>query len=175
MSQYRSNARMERVDRHWQASDAVLCGDISIGDDCSFWFQTVVRGDVAPIRIGNRVNIQEHCTLHCDSGKPLEIGDEVTIGHGAVVHGAKVGWGTLIGMKACILGECVVGNECIIGAGAVLSPGTVVPDRSVVMGIPGKVVRPVRDAELEFMRKNNAHYVQLAGEHASRPDHFYKD
>jgi carbonic anhydrase/acetyltransferase-like protein (isoleucine patch superfamily) len=174
MSSYRSNARMQRVDNHWQATDAVLCGEVSIGVDCSFWFQTVVRGDVAPIRIGNRVNIQEHCCLHCDSGKPLEIGDEVTIGHGAVVHGSKVGRGTLVGMKACILGECVVGEECIVAAGAVLSPGMVVPDRMVAMGIPAKVVRPVREEELSFMRKNNAHYVKLAGEHAGHPEMFYR-
>jgi carbonic anhydrase/acetyltransferase-like protein (isoleucine patch superfamily) len=174
MSQFRSNARIERVDHHWQATDAVLCGDVTVGNDCSFWFQTVIRGDVAPIRIGNRVNIQEHCALHCDAGMPLEIGDEVTIGHGAVVHGAKVGRGTLVGMKACILGECVVGEECIVAAGAVLSPGTVVPNRMVAMGIPAKIVRPVRDSELESMRQNNAHYVQLAGEHAAHPERFYR-
>jgi carbonic anhydrase/acetyltransferase-like protein (isoleucine patch superfamily) len=174
MSAYRSNARMERVDQHWQATDAVICADVTIGLDCSFWFQTVARGDVAPIRIGNRVNIQEHCVLHCDSGKPLDIGDDVTIGHGAVVHGSKVGRGSLIGMKAVILGECVVGEECIIGAGAVLSPGMVVPDRSVVMGVPGKVVRPVRESELEWIRHNCAHYVQLAREHTERPEKFYR-
>ena len=95
MSQFRSNARMERVDRHWQATDAVVCGDVTIGDDCSLWFQTVIRGDVAPIRLGNRVNVQEHCVLHCDTGRTLEIGDDVTLGHGAVVHGSKVGRGTL--------------------------------------------------------------------------------
>src|ERR1035437_3487092 len=113
MSQYRSSARMERVDQHWQATDAVICGEVAIGEDCSFWFQTVVRGDVAPIRIGKRVNIQEHCVLHCDTDKPLEVEDEVTIGHGAVIHGVRIGRGSLIGMKAVILGGCEVGEECI--------------------------------------------------------------
>ncbi|HUO09808.1 MAG TPA: gamma carbonic anhydrase family protein [Phycisphaerae bacterium] len=174
MSAYRSNARMQRVDQHWQATDAVICGDVSIGVDCSFWFQTVARGDVAPIRIGNRVNVQEHCVLHCDTGKPLEIADDVTLGHGAVAHGAKVGRGSLIGMNAVILGECVVGEECIIGAGAVLSPGMVVPDRSVVMGVPGKIVRQVRDSDLEWIRNNCAHYVELAREHAEHPEKFYR-
>ena len=174
MSQFRSHARIERIDRHWQATDAVLCGEIAIGEACSFWFGVVVRGDVAPIRIGERVNIQEHAVLHCDAGKPLEIGDEFTIGHAAVVHGARVGRGTLVGMKAVILGNCVVGEECIIGAGAVLSPGTTVPDRSVVMGIPGKVVRPVREKDLAGMRENNAHYVTLAREHADHPEKFYR-
>ncbi|MGN6366747.1 MAG: gamma carbonic anhydrase family protein [Phycisphaerae bacterium] len=174
MSTFRSNARIERVANHYQASDAVICADVTIGDDCSFWFQTVVRGDVAPIRIGERTNVQEHCVLHCDSGKPLDIGADVTIGHGAVVHCSKVGRGTLIGMKAVLLGDCVIGEECIIGAGAVLSPGTIVPDRSVVMGVPGKIIRPVKDADLEWIRKNCHHYVELAREHATHPDKFYK-
>jgi carbonic anhydrase/acetyltransferase-like protein (isoleucine patch superfamily) len=173
MSKYRSNARIERVDQHWQATDSSISGEVEIGEDCSFWFQTVVRGDVAPIRIGRRVNVQEHCVLHCDSGKPMEIEDDVTIGHGAVVHGKKVGRGTLIGMKAVILGECVIGAECIVGAGAVLRPGTVVPDRTVVMGVPAKVVRDVREEELAWIRKNCEHYVQLAGEHVNEPEKFY--
>jgi carbonic anhydrase/acetyltransferase-like protein (isoleucine patch superfamily) len=174
MSLYRSNARIERVDQHWQASDAVICGDVSIAEDVSFWFQSVARGDVAPIRIGRRTNIQEHCVLHCDTGKPLEIEEEVTIGHGAVVHGSRVGKGTLIGMKAVILGGCVVGKECIVGAGAVLSPGTVVPDRQVVMGIPAKVVRAVRPEELVSMRENMEHYIALAREHVEQAERFYR-
>jgi carbonic anhydrase/acetyltransferase-like protein (isoleucine patch superfamily) len=174
MSQFRSNARMERVDRHWQATDAVVCGDVTIGDDCSLWFQTVIRGDVAPIRLGNRVNVQEHCVLHCDTGRTLEIGDDVTLGHGAVVHGSKVGRGTLVGMNAVILGECVVGEEGIVGAGAVLSPGTVVPDGQVVMGVPAKVVRKVQEEEIAFMRQNCLHYVQLARDHAGFPERFYR-
>ena len=174
MSVYRSNARMQRVDQHWQATDAVICGDVTIGDKCSFWFQTVVRGDVAPIRIGNRVNIQEQCVLHCDSGMPLVIEDDVTIGHGAIVHGSRVGRGSLIGMNSVVLGECDVGVECVVAAGAVLSPGTVVPDGHVAMGVPAKVVRKVKDSELAFMRANCAHYVELAREHAEQPEKFYR-
>jgi len=174
MSQYRSNARIEKVDQHWQATDAVICGDVSIGEECSFWFQTVARGDVAPIRIGKRVNIQEHSVLHCDSGKPLEIGDDVTIGHGAIVHGTRVGNRVLIGMKAVILGDCVVGDDCVIAAGAVLSPGTVVPDGHVAMGIPAKVVRPVRDSERAFILQNSTHYVGLARKHVETPQIYYK-
>ena len=165
---------MHRVDLHFQADDAVICGDVTIGPDTSFWFQTVVRGDVAPIRIGSRTNIQEHCVLHCDTGKPLEIGDDVTVGHGAVVHCSKVGNRTLIGMKAVLLGECVVGDDCVVAAGAVLSPGTVVPDGHVVMGIPAKVVRPIRDTEREFIRVNGDHYIQLAREHCDEPKKFYR-
>jgi carbonic anhydrase/acetyltransferase-like protein (isoleucine patch superfamily) len=174
MSLYRSNARMERVDRHWQATDAVLCGDITLGEDCSFWFQSVIRGDVAPIRLGQRVNVQEQCVLHCDSGKPLEIGDDCTIGHGAIVHCSKVGARCLIGMNAVILGECVIGNECVIGAGAVVSPGTVIPDGQVVVGVPAKIVRAVREKDLAFIRENCRHYVELAREHVEQAAKFYR-
>jgi carbonic anhydrase/acetyltransferase-like protein (isoleucine patch superfamily) len=174
MSNYRSNARMEKVDQHYQATDAVICGDVTIGKDVSFWFQTVARGDVAPIKIGARTNIQEHCVLHCDTGKPLQIGEGVTIGHGAIVHCSKVGDRCLIGMKAVLLGDCVIGNDCVIAAGAVLSPGTVVPDGMVAMGIPAKVVRPIKDAEREFVRVNGEHYIELAHEQATHPQKWYR-
>lgn len=174
MSQFRSNARIERVDRHWQATDAVICGDVTIGQDVSFWFQTVARGDVAPITIGDRTNIQEHCVLHCDTDKPLVIEEEVTLGHGAIVHGSRVGARTLVGMKAVILGGCVVGKDCIVGAGAVLSPGTVVADGQVVMGIPAKVVRAVRPEEVTWIRENMQHYITLANDHVTHPEKFYR-
>ena len=172
MSQYRSNARMEKMDQHYQATSAAICGDVTIGEDCSFWFGVTVRGDVAPIVIGKRVNVQENAVLHCDSGKPLEVGDDVTIGHGAIVHNAKIGRGALIGMAATLLGDCVVGEDAMVAAGAVLSPGTVVPDRMVAMGVPAKVVRPIREAELEWNRKNCAHYVELAREHVAEGGKF---
>ena len=175
MAKYRSNARMEKVNEHYQATDAVICGDVTIGKDTSFWFQSVARGDVAPIKIGNRTNIQEHCVLHCDTGKPLEIGDDVTIGHGAIVHCTKVGNRTLIGMKAVLLGGCVIGDDCVIAAGAVLSPGMVVPDGQVAMGVPAKVVRGIKDAERKFIRVNGAHYVELAQEHVEKPETYYSE
>ncbi len=165
---------MERIGQHWQATDAVICGDVQIGEDCSFWFGAVARGDVAPIRIGKRVNFQEHAVAHCDTDKDLEIGDDVTIGHAAIVHGRRIGHRTLIGMKAVVLGDAVIGNDCIVAAGTVVSPGTVVPDGQVIMGVPGKVVRPVRPQEYESMRENNQHYVQLAGEHVAHPEKFYR-
>ncbi|HEY4329921.1 MAG TPA: gamma carbonic anhydrase family protein [Phycisphaerae bacterium] len=174
MTEYRSNARMQRVAEHFQATDAVICGDVTIGAESSFWFQTVARGDVAAIRIGSRTNIQEHCVLHCDTGKPLEIGDDVTIGHGAVVHCSKVGSRTLIGMKAVLLTDCVIGDDCVIAAGAVLSPGTVVPDGMVAMGIPAKIVRGIKQAERDFVRENGAHYIELAREHSDHPEKMYR-
>jgi len=174
MSQYKSNARMEKVDRHYQATSAAISGDVSIGDDCSFWFGVTIRGDVAPITLGQRVNIQENAVLHCDSGKPLEIGDDVTIGHSATVHNARIGRGALIGMGATLLSGAVVGQEAMVAAGAVLSPGTVVPDRMVAMGVPAKIVRPVKPEELAWNRENCAHYITLARDHVERPEVHYK-
>ncbi|MGC8552229.1 MAG: gamma carbonic anhydrase family protein [Phycisphaerae bacterium] len=173
-SKFISNSYMERVGKHWQATSALIVGDVTIGEDCSIWFNTSLRGDVAAITIGDRVNVQEGAVLHCDSGKPLEIGDRVTIGHGAVVHCAKVGAGSLIGIKSVVLGGAVVGKNCIVAAGAVVSPNAVVPDGHVVMGVPAKVVRPVREAELDDMQKNNDHYVELARQHAEKPATLYQ-
>ena len=174
MSNYVSNARILRVDRHFQATNATLCGDVTIGEDASFWFGATVRGDIEPIRIGRRTNIQELACLHCDTGVPLDIGDDVTIGHGAVVHCRSVGDGALIGMKAVVLGGAVVGKDAVVAAGCVVPPNAVVPDGMVMMGIPGKVVRPVRPAELEAMRENNRHYVELARAHVAEPGKFYR-
>jgi carbonic anhydrase/acetyltransferase-like protein (isoleucine patch superfamily) len=149
------------------AHNATVLGDVTIGELSSFWFNTVARGDVAPIRIGRRVNVQDGTIIHCDEDEPNEIGDGVTIGHGAIVHGLAVGEGSLIGMSATILQRVRIGRECLIAAGAVVPPGLEVPDRMVVMGVPGKIVRPVKEEELKHMRWLNDHYVQLAQKHVS--------
>jgi carbonic anhydrase/acetyltransferase-like protein (isoleucine patch superfamily) len=148
------------------AHNATLTGEITIGEDASFWFNAVVRGDVAPIRIGQRVNVQDQAVIHCDTGIENVIEDDVTIGHGAIVHGAFVGRGSLIGMGAKVLGRTKIGSESLIAAGAVVPPGLVVPDRMVVMGVPGKIVRPVKEEELKYMRWLVPHYVELAGKYA---------
>lgn len=166
--------RMLRDGHFWRAADAVICGDVRLGDDCGVWFGAVIRGDVAPITLGQRVNVQEHAVLHCDSGEPLVIGDDVTIGHGAVVHCLSVGSGSLVGIKSVLLGRVVVGKNCLIAAGAVLSPGTVVPDGQVVMGIPGRVVRPATEADIASMSHNHAHYVELARRHVERAADIYR-
>ena len=146
---------------------AVLSGDVTIGEESSFWFNAVVRGDVAPVTIGRRVNVQDGACIHCDTGVPNVIGDDVTIGHGAVVHGKAVGAGSLIGIGAKVLGQTVIGRECLIAAGAVVPPGLNVPDGMVVMGVPGKIVRPVRDEERRYMRWLAPHYVEIARRYAS--------
>src|SRR3954465_4254194 len=147
--------------------NATITGDVTIGAQSSFWFNTVVRGDVAPITIGKRVNVQDNVTVHCDTDVPNVIEDDVTIGHGAVVHGTFVGRGSLIGMSATLLSQTKIGSECLIAAGAVVPPGLVVPDRMAVMGVPGKIVRPVKEEELKYMRWLTEHYVELAEKYIS--------
>lgn len=146
-----------------RAHNATLVGDVRIGADCSFWFNSVVRGDVAPVTIGERVNVQDGAIVHCDTDVPNVIEPDVSIGHGAIVHGEFVGRGSLIGMGAMVLGRTRIGSECLIGAGAVIPPGMQVADRSVVMGVPARIVRAVNDDDLKYMRWLILRYVELAG------------
>lgn len=146
----------------YHADSALIAGDVSIGGDSSVWFGTIIRGDVAPIRIGARVNVQDGSILHCDSGKQLDIEDGVSIGHAAVVHCVRVGAGSLIAIGARVLGRAVIGQECIIAAGALVPEGMVVPDRSVVMGVPGRICRKITDDELAYIRWISPHYVKMA-------------
>jgi len=139
-----------------RAHNSTIVGDVSTGDQSSFWFNAVVRGDVAAVVIGRRTNVQDCAVVHCDTGIANIIGDDVVIGHGAIVHGKSVGNGSLIGMGSTVLSRSVVGNECLIAAGAVVPPDLVVPDRMCVMGVPGKIIRPVKEQELQ------KHYVELA-------------
>jgi carbonic anhydrase/acetyltransferase-like protein (isoleucine patch superfamily) len=152
---------------YFLAHNATLTGDVTIGELASFWFNAVVRGDVAPITIGRRVNVQDAVVIHCDNDVPHVIEEDVTIGHGAIVHGEFVGRGSLIGMGATLLGRTRVGRDCIIAAGAVVSPGTAVPDGMVLMGVPGKVVRPVKEEERAYMRWLITHYVEIAGKYVA--------
>ena len=144
------------------AHNVTVAGDVTIGRNSSLWFNAVVRGDVAPVVIGQNVNVQDAAIIHCDSGVPNVIEDDVTIGHAAVVHGMFVGRGSLIGMSATLLGRTKIGRECLVAAGAVVPPGLEVPDRMVVMGVPGKIFRPVNEKELEYMRWLARHYVELS-------------
>jgi carbonic anhydrase/acetyltransferase-like protein (isoleucine patch superfamily) len=147
---------------YFVAHNATIVGEVTIGELTSFWFNAVVRGDVAPVTIGRRVNVQDGVVVHCDTDVPNVIEDDVTIGHGAIVHGMFVGRGSLIGMGSTVLSRTKIGQECLIAAGAVVPPGLIVPDRMLVIGVPAKVVRPLREQDLEYMRWLTAHYVELA-------------
>lgn len=150
---------------YYIARNATLTGDLTIGPKASFWFNAVVRGDVAAITIGPRTNVQDNAVIHCDTGFPNVIEEDVVIGHSAIVHGVFVGAGSLIGMGSTLLGRTKVGRQCLIGAGSVVPPGMEIPDRSLVMGVPAKIIRPVNDTDLQMMTWLAAHYVELAEKH----------
>ncbi|MCC5974332.1 MAG: gamma carbonic anhydrase family protein [Rubellimicrobium sp.] len=128
----------------------------------SVWFGAVLRGDNEWITIAEGANIQENSVLHTDPGFPLEVGAGCTIGHKAMLHGCRIGQNTLIGMGAVILNGAVVGRDCLIGAGALIAEGKVIPDRSLVMGVPGRVVRPLDDAAIERLRASGRKYEDNA-------------
>ncbi len=145
------------------APNATVIGDVVIGEASSLWFGVVVRGDVFPIRIGARTNIQDNSVVHVTGGRSkTTIGDDVTIGHLAMVHGCTVGNGCLIGMGSIVLDDAILEDECFVAAGSLVLPRMRVPKRSFLMGRPAKVVRPVKDAELEQMREAATHYVANA-------------
>jgi len=145
------------------AETCAVIGDVVIGDDSSIWYATVVRGDVMPIRIGARSNIQDGTIVHVTSGKfGTTIGDDVTIGHGAIVHACTVEDFCLIGMGSTILDGARIGRGSLVGAGALVTPGTVIPPGSLVLGAPARVKRPVNEQEREQITYGAAHYVELA-------------
>ncbi len=151
------------------APTAIVTGDVRIGRDVSFWYGTVVRGDVAPITIGEGTNVQDNAIMHCDAGIPNVIGSHVTIGHAALVHGASVGDGSLIGMSATLLGQSEIGVECLVAAGAVVPPRMKVPDRTLVAGVPARMVRELTDDDLAYLRRLPPHYVRLANRSVDDP------
>ena len=145
------------------APSSDIIGDVELGGSSSVWFQCVVRGDVNRIRIGSRTNVQDHSVLHVTRKvSPLTIGDEVTIGHRATLHGCTIGSRLLIGMGAIILDDAEIGDECLIGAGALITKKTKIPPRSVVFGAPARVIRKVTDEELEFFGTSAENYVNDA-------------
>jgi len=144
--------------RYWVAPNATVLGNVHIGDDVSIWFNTVIRGDNEPIEIGNGSNVQDGCVLHTDPGFPMIIGPDCTIGHMVMLHGCKIGRGSLIGIGSIILNGAVIGEECLIGANTLIPEGKEIPPRSVVMGSPGKIVREVTDADLARLLAGAAHY-----------------
>jgi carbonic anhydrase/acetyltransferase-like protein (isoleucine patch superfamily) len=145
------------------AENATLLGDVTIGDRSGVWFGAVLRGDRDRIVIGAGSNVQDNATVHGSTGFPTLIGDRVSIGHGAVVHGCTISDEVLVGMGAIVMNGAVVGEGSIIGAGAVVTEGKVIPPGSVVLGVPGKVVKQVDEAQREHIRENAKVYVEMAG------------
>ena len=151
------------------ADTARVLGRVELHAGVSIWPGAALRGDVAEVVIGPGTNVQDNATVHCDAGRPNVIGAGVTIGHNAVVHGRAVGDGSLIGMHATVLGGAVIGKGCLVAAGALVPPGMEVPDGMAVIGVPGKILRPVSAAEKAYLDWLPVHYNQLAARHADAP------
>jgi carbonic anhydrase/acetyltransferase-like protein (isoleucine patch superfamily) len=142
------------------AANAVVTGDVTLGADVGIWFGCVVRGDDAPLTVGRRTNVQDLTMIHADTGVPNVIGEEITIGHRCVLHGARIEDRSLIGMGAVLLGGSVIGAESLVAAGAVVKENFVVPPRSLVAGVPAKILRTITDAEAEMIRRSADGYVK---------------
>ena len=146
----------------WIAPGCHVIGNVTLAAAASVWFGTTIRGDNEPIVVGEGSNIQENCVLHTDPGCPLTIGANCTIGHKAMLHGCTIGETSLIGMGATVLNGAVIGKNCLIGAGALITENKVIPDGSLVMGAPGKVVRALDDAAIKGLLLSAKHYQQNA-------------
>jgi carbonic anhydrase/acetyltransferase-like protein (isoleucine patch superfamily) len=152
----------------WIAPGAFVIGQVRLGSRSSVWYGAVLRADDELIEVGPGSNIQDNCVLHADAGIPTLIGADVTIGHNAIVHGARVGNGVLIGMNAVLLNGCVIGDGCVIGASAVVPEGMTVPARSLVLGLPGRVRRELSDDEVAHNLTSARGYQARAERHRSQ-------
>lgn len=151
---------------HFIADNAVVAGDVTIGNDVSIWFGAVIRGDEDSVVIGDATNIQDCCVVHVDHNRPVIIGNKVTIGHKAIIHGCTIGDQSLIGMNAVILDGAVIGKNCIIGANSLITQGKQIPDNSLVVGSPGKIIRQLSEEEVNAMMVRSAKiYVDLIAEY----------
>ena len=146
----------------WIAPGSHVIGDVVVSPRASIWFGSTLRGDNERITVGAGSNIQENCVLHTDMGFPLVIGDGCTIGHKAMLHGCIIGENTLIGMGATVLNGAKIGRNCLIGAGSLITEGKEIPDGSLVMGMPGKVVRSLDEAAIRSLAKSALHYQENA-------------
>ena len=153
-------------DDAWVAPGCHVIGDVAVESKSSIWFGSTLRGDNERITIGAGSNVQENCVLHTDMGYPLTIGAGCTIGHKAMLHGCVIGENSLIGMGATVLNGAVIGKNCLIGAGALITEGKVIADGSLVMGVPGKVVRTLDDAAINGLRASAIHYQNNAARFA---------
>ncbi len=153
------NKKIQRHENTWIAHNAIIIGDVTLKENSSIWFGAVLRGDIENIEVGSGSNIQDNCVLHTDAGFPLNIGKGVTVGHLAMLHGCSIGDDSLIGIGATILNGSKIGKNCIIGANSLITENKNIPDRSLVVGSPGKVIRQVTDTDIVAIKENALRYV----------------
>lgn len=146
-------------DNYWIAPSADIMGDVTLGNNTSVWWGSVLRGDNDPMVIGDNCNIQDGCVLHTDPGFPLTLGDNVSVGHMVMLHGCAIGEGSLIGINSVILNGARIGKNCLIGAKALIAEGKEIPDNSLVLGAPGKVIREISDDQRDLLARIVASYV----------------
>lgn len=149
------------------AEGARIIGDVTFGEDCSVWYNAVIRGDDHPIRIKDRVNIQDNCVLHASHKRVLTIGNDVTIGHGAIIHGCVIGNSCLIGMGAIIMDDAVIPDDCIVGAGSLITENKTFPSGSLILGSPARAVRQLTEEEKASIHVSSLHYVHAARQQLS--------
>ena len=152
------------------AANATVLGNVTLGRGVNIWYGAVLRADEGALILGENSNVQDNAVLHCDPGGQVVLGKNVTVGHSAIVHGCTVGDNCLIGMHATILNGAVIGAGSLIAAGALVPEGTVIPAGSLVIGVPGKVVRPVSAAQAAGIKANEEEYLELAKLHAKAPN-----
>lgn len=157
---------MRAIRNFYIAANAIVLGDVHLSAGANIWYGCVVRGDLARITFGERVNLQDGCIVHTDGDCPQTIEEGVVVGHAVMLHGSRIGRGSLIGIGARLLSGCEIGEDCLVAAGTVVTEGRKIPPRSVVMGIPGKVVRSITTDEVERTRRINDHYLEMAARHA---------
>jgi carbonic anhydrase/acetyltransferase-like protein (isoleucine patch superfamily) len=157
---------MRQIGEAFVARNAVVVGDVVLSPGANVWYGCVVRGDLGRITLGRNANIQDGTIIHTDFGEPMDIEDGVVVGHRATLHGRVIGKGTLVGMGATLLARCEIGPECLIAAGSLVTEGKKIPPRSVVMGMPGRVIRQASDEDLARSAEIAAHYLDMARRHA---------
>jgi len=146
----------------WVADSAEVMGNVELAEDTSIWFGAVVRGDTEVIRIGRGTNIQDCSVLHADIGKPLTIGEHVTVGHRVMLHGCTIGDGSLIGIGAVVLNGAKIGKGCIVGAGSLVTEGKEFPDGSMIIGSPAKALRELSETQRDALKMSAIHYIENA-------------
>ena len=163
MAVYELDGIQPRVaDSAWVADSAQVMGNVVLGEDSSIWFGTVIRGDTETITVGRGSNIQDASVLHADIGKPLTIGDNVTVGHQVMLHGCTIGDESLIGIGAIVLNGAKIGRHCLVGAGALVTEGKEFPDGSMIIGSPAKAVRQLTPEQIEGLKLSAQHYMDNA-------------
>jgi len=159
-------AGIQAIGDYFVASSAVVLGDVVLGPGANVWYGVVIRGDLATITLGPRVNLQDGVIVHTDRDEPQTIEEGVVVGHRATLHGRRIGKDTLIAMGATLLSGTEIGAECLIAAGTLVTEGKKIPPRSVVMGVPGKVVRAITEEDIAKTRRIAEHYLDMARRHA---------